>query len=80
MDREVKENELYKHFKGDIIKVINIGYDTETLEKKVIYEHNGKIWIRDYEMFLSKVDKEKYPSAMQEYRFEIVSNDGEKNE
>jgi hypothetical protein len=33
---------------------------------------DGKIWVRDYEMFTSKVDKEKYPDVTQEYRFEKI--------
>ena len=42
--------------------------------KVVIYKsnHDGKIWVRPYDNFISKVDKEKYPSAEQEYRFEMV--------
>ena len=30
------------------------------------------IWIRDYDMFNSLVDKEKYPEVTQKYRFELV--------
>ena len=71
-EREVKENTLYRHFKGDIIKVIHIAYDTETLKKLVVYEHNDKIWVRDYEKFLSPVDKEKYPNIDAIYRFTEV--------
>ena len=42
--------------------------------KVVIYKsnHDGKIWVRPYDNFASKVDKEKYPSAEQEYRFEQI--------
>lgn len=70
--REVKENTLYKHFKGDIVKVLHIAYDSETLEKMVVYEHNNKIWVRSYEMFTSLVDKEKYPDVLAKYRFTEV--------
>ena len=70
--REVKENTLYRHFKGDIIKVLHIAQDSETLKKLLVYEHNNKIWVRDYEMFLSKVDKNKYPNIEAEYRFTEV--------
>lgn len=70
--REVKENTTYRHFKGDLVKVLYVAKDSETLEKKVVYEHNGVIWVRDYDMFLSKVDKVKYPDVKQEYRFEEV--------
>lgn len=70
--RKVKENTLYRHFKGDIIKVLHIAQDTETLKKVVVYEHNDKIWVRDYDMFLSKVDRNKYPEVKDEYRFTEV--------
>ena len=57
----------YKHFKG---MVIAVGKNTETLEEMVVYEHDGDIWIRPLKMFMSKVDKNKYPDCKQEYRFE----------
>ena len=44
--REVKVNSFYRHFKGDIVKVLNIGFDSEDEKKKVIYEHNHKVWVR----------------------------------
>lgn len=64
--------ERYRHFKGMEICILAIAKDTETLEEKVVYEHDGEIWVRDMEMFLSKVDKEKYPNVTQEYRFELI--------
>ena len=30
---------------------------------------DGGLWVRPLAMFLSKVDREKYPDAEQEYRF-----------
>ena len=44
----------------------------------MIYEalyDDHKIWVRPYDMFVSKVDKEKYPDVLQEYRFELIDND-----
>ena len=80
---EVVVGGIYKHFKGKLYKVINIGYDSETNndqfpKKLVIYEalyDDHKIWVRPYDMFISKVDKEKYPDVLQEYRFELIDND-----
>ncbi|HIS90452.1 MAG TPA: DUF1653 domain-containing protein [Candidatus Faecisoma merdavium] len=80
---EVVVGGIYKHFKGNLYKVINIGYDSETningiSKKLVIYEalyDDHKIWVRPYDMFVSKVDKEKYPDVLQEYRFELIDND-----
>ena len=74
LEREVKINGTYKHFKGTLHKVICIAKDSETLEEKVIYTHEdtSEIWVRDKKDFLSKVDKEKYPNIEQEYRFELI--------
>ncbi len=69
--REIKIGK-YRHFKGDIVKVICIAKDSETLKEQVVYEHNNQIWVRDKAMFLSKVDKEKYPDIKQTYRFEEI--------
>lgn len=72
MTREIEIGKVYKHFKGNIYKVLNIGKDSETLEKVVIYQNieNGDVWVRPYEMFNSLVDREKYPEIEQKYRFE----------
>jgi len=72
LEREVKINGIYKHFKGHIYKVIGIAKDSETLEEKVVYQNIDtlELWIRDKQDFLSKVDKNKYPDVEQEYRFE----------
>ena len=69
---KVKKGQTYRHFKGDLIHVIDVAKHTETEEEFVIYEHLGTIWARPIDMFLSKVDKEKYPDVKQEYRFEKV--------
>ena len=74
MERIVEVGKTYKHFKGHIYKVICIAIDSEDLSKKVIYQNinDNKIWVRDYDMFNSLVDKEKYPDIKQEYRFEEI--------
>lgn len=73
-NREVIIGGIYRHFKGNIYKVLMIGYDTEDESKKVIYQgiDNEKVWIRDYNMFLSPVVKNKYPDILNEFRFELV--------
>lgn len=70
--KKIIPGKKFRHFKGDIVTIITIAIDSETLEEKVVYEHNNKIWVRDKEMFLSKVDKEKYPEVEQTYRFEEI--------
>ncbi|MCM1370596.1 MAG: DUF1653 domain-containing protein [Clostridium sp.] len=73
MEIQVKIGEIYRHFKGGICKIISIATHSETEELLVIYEHNGKIWARPYDLFVSKVDKEKYPDEKQVYRFELIN-------
>lgn len=71
---KVEVGKTYRHFKGNKVIVLNIGKDSETLEDLVIYKHvdDDQIWVRPYKMFVSKVDKEKYPYVLQEYRFERI--------
>ena len=69
-----KKGEIYRHFKGNVITILEIAKHTETLEEMVVYMHDGEIWVRPMEMFLSKVDHEKYPDVNQEYRFEKVES------
>lgn len=73
--KEVQVGKKYRHFKGMLIEVIAIAKHSETLEDMVVYVHDGDIWVRPYSMFIEKVDKEKYPDILQEYRFELVDND-----
>ena len=71
---EVKRNGVYKHFKGDYYVVEDVATHSETREKYVIYRSlygENELYIRPMEMFLSKVDREKYPNVEQEYRFEL---------
>ena len=66
-----KKGEIYRHFKGNVITILEIAKHTETLEEMVVYMHDGEIWVRPMEMFLSKVDHEKYPDVKQKYRFQL---------
>ncbi len=71
---ELIKNRVYKHFKGDYYLVLDTAIDSETGLEMVIYQSlygDGKKYVRGKEMFLSKVDKEKYPDVKQEYRFEL---------
>ena len=71
---ELKIKGIYKHFKGDLYLVEDVATHSETREKFVVYRAlygDTGLYIRPYDMFMSKVDKEKYPDVEQEYRFEL---------
>lgn len=69
-----KAGEYYRHFKGNRYQIIAIAKHTETEEDYVVYQAmygDKEIFVRPLSMFMEKVDKEKYPDAGQEYRFEL---------
>ena len=71
--RELHLNKIYKHFKGDLYLVIDVAIDSESGKRKVVYRalyDDNKLYVRDYDMFLSEVDHDKYPNVYQKYRFE----------
>ncbi|MEF9952266.1 MAG: DUF1653 domain-containing protein [Clostridium sp.] len=75
MERDITNSigKVFRHFKGDLYLLMDIGIHSETEEKMAIYKalyDDYSVYVRPLNMFLSRVDKEKYPQILQEFRFE----------
>lgn len=71
-----RPGDFYRHFKGKIYQIITIALDSETLEECVVYQalyDDFKTYVRPLSMFMSLVDKDKYPDTEATFRFEPVT-------
>ncbi len=75
MAYRLNPGDVVRHFKGNRYEILHIARDSETMEEMVVYRAlygEGGVWVRPLSMFLSPVDREKYPDAPQAFRFEKV--------
>lgn len=80
--KTVNAGEFYKHFKGQLYQVRALAENSEDNTPMVVYQAMYapfKIWVRPLSTFLEKLDKEKYPDAAQEYRFDRIILDDRQN-
>lgn len=73
MTMRLSPGDVVRHFKGNLYEILYIAKDSETTEEVVVYRAlygDHGVWVRPLAMFLSPVDREKYPNATQTYRFE----------
>jgi len=54
---EIEIGAIYEHYKGTRIKIVGLGFHSESLESLVFYIHleDGVMWARPQKMFLENV-------------------------
>ena len=87
---KIEPGTIVRHFKHDFLSyedrknrlkdyvILGYGIDTETGKDVVIYKAisgDFTTFVRPADSFYSKVDKRKYPKAIQEHRFEKIEEE-----
>ena len=75
---QVKIGKIYRHFKGNYYFIENVGLDSETMERVVIYKaiynrEDSQIFVRKETMFLEETDVTNKAGNItgQKHRFEL---------
>lgn len=88
--RMLEQNDIVRHFKFETLstadkrkgkylyQVVGFAEHTETGETLVVYRslysRDNKTYARPFDMFMSEIDRNKYPFIKQKNRFEVVDD------
>lgn len=90
MENRFKPGDIVQHFKREMLgpeelktnkylyEIIGVAIHSEDCEAMMVYRplyDDGGMYVRPLGMFLSEVDRRKYPDVKQKYRFEKLPDD-----
>lgn len=70
------KDQIYRHFKGNLYRIVTVAIHSETGERMVVYQAlygDYTVYVRELSMFTGKVDRNRYPDADQEERFKLLT-------
>ena len=88
MENRFRPGDIVQHFKRELLsdeeregnkymyEIVGVATHSETREPMMVYQplYDGcGMFVRPLEMFLSEVDRKKYPEVKQRFRFEKVN-------
>ena len=69
----MEQSSIIKNPNLYLYEIVGDGYETEHNQHVMVYRAmygEKTLYVRPYDMFMSEVDREKYPEIKQKYRFE----------
>jgi len=57
-EQEITVGKIYRHYKGNLYKIIALGKHSETVEDMIIYQSvkTGEVWVRPKNMWNNIID------------------------
>ena len=86
LDRNFRPGDRVQHFKRETVdpnttqylyQIVGVAIHSEPKEKMMLFQglyDDYSLYARPYDMFVSEVDREKYPDIKQKYRFEKIGD------
>ena len=71
MAQKIEIGKIYRHYKGNVYKIIAIAKHSETLEDMIVYSSldDNKTWVRPYSMWNEVID------GKGTLRFKLIEDD-----